>query len=250
MRILVLFLVALGTQFGRGDETASLRMRFVYSGKPPQIRMIEPHLDKDFCGRCMIPDEHLIVDPFNRGIKNVVVYLDNHRGKIKLPPSKSLPMTLDLQFRSCRFKPHVLAAKKGDSIHVIHRDAIGHNANFRFLNNHLTSIAIPSGKPYLVKLHATEPTAVPVSCNIHPWMNAHLFVLDHRFIGISTRKGFVEVKGLPVGVELPFRVWHETMSMQTVVIKGTATHWERSRFSLRLSPGVNDLGTISVKPVD
>jgi hypothetical protein len=46
----------------------------------------------------------------------------------------------------------------------------------------------------------------------HSWMHAYLIVLDHPFVSVSDDQGNVEIKDLPAGNELVFRVFHESFA--------------------------------------
>ncbi len=66
------------------DETATLKMRFVFDGPPPP----QPRIG-GLGAAGAIPDESLLVDPISKGIKNVVVFIDtgSKGAKIASPPT-------------------------------------------------------------------------------------------------------------------------------------------------------------------
>lgn len=62
---------AAGSSFAGGD----LLGRFVYDGDPPERKPVVVTADKEFCGKQNILEEHLVVDPGNRGLANVFIWL-------------------------------------------------------------------------------------------------------------------------------------------------------------------------------
>ena len=154
--------------------------------------------------------------------------------------------TLTLANDQSRFEPHIVIAQPGDTLKVTNPDSVGHNANLGFFNNKQQNFTIPAGQEKTVALEESEPAPIPVDCNIHPWMKSYVVVLDHPFAAVSDENGDLTIKGLPVGEELVFRVYHEAGGIKEVEINGKAEEWSRSRFKVDVKPGVNDLGTVVI----
>ena len=230
------------------EETGTLKMRFVYDGDPPAPEKIVPNKDVQFCGQFDLVDEWLLVDPDNKGIKNAIVYVHPERGGSKLPKSEPKNEIKLLAAKNCRFEPRVIIAQTGDTLRITHPDSIGHNANLNFFRNSVQSMMIPVGHDRNYELKEAEPTAIPVDCNIHPWMRAYVVVLEHPFADVSGDDGSITIEGLPAGEELTFRVYHETGRIDEVSIDGKEESWRRSRFDLDIKPGMNDLGDVIVPP--
>ncbi len=79
------------------------------------------------------------------------------------------------------------------------------------------------------ELNSSEPAAVPIKCNIHPWERAYLFVLDHSYLGISDKKGNLVLRGLPAGGEVPLRFFHEHGRIHSVRTGAQLLRIARSR---------------------
>ncbi len=232
----------------QAQETGTLRMTFKLKGAAKSFPPITPNVDQAFCGSKMIPDETLVVNSKNNGIKNVIVYVYTGRRGTQLPPMELEPETHTLANQDCRFEPHVVIAKKGDTIKVTNPDKVGHNANFQFFNNTQQNLTVPAGGAVEIELKEDEPAPIPVACNIHNWMKAQVVVLDHPFAAVSDEDGVLEIKGLPVG-EVVFRANHENGSLKDVIVNGEETEWRSSKFEVEIKPGLNDMGTIEV-PAD
>ncbi|MFK8110915.1 MAG: methylamine utilization protein [Rubripirellula sp.] len=227
-------------------ETGELKIRFEYGGDAPKAGAVKVNKDVDFCGKNKLVDERLLVNPTNKGVKNVVVYVYTGRGGSKLDKVEPVNNKHTLANQNCRFEPHIVIAQAGDTLEVTNPDKVGHNANLSFFNNKQQNLMIPAAQNKLVPLEETEPAPIPVDCNIHPWMKAYLVVLDHPFAAVSNEDGELTIKGLPTGDELTFRVFHESGSINEVTVGGKKTDWKRSRFEVEIEAGVNDLGTVVI----
>jgi hypothetical protein len=100
----------------------------------------------------------------------------------------------------------------------------------------------------LVKVEKAEPAPIPVDCNIHPWMRAYVVAVDHPFVAVSDKNGEIEIKGLPAGEKLSFRLYHEaaTGSIKEVLVNGKATELKKNVLELDIKSGMNDFGTITI----
>ena len=226
-------------------QTGDLKIRFQYAGDAPKQAAINATADGAFCGPKNLVDESLIVNPDNKGIKNMIVAVYTGRGGSKLDPVESASKEVTLANKDCRFEPHVVVAQVGDKLKITNPDPIGHNANVGFLMNTSFYQLIPPGQEIDVELKEAEPAAITVSCNIHPWMKAYLVVLDHPYVGVSDDNGEVVIKGLPVG-KLVFRANHDVLSVKEVAVNGKDEKWDRNRFEVDIKAGMNDLGTVTV----
>jgi hypothetical protein len=59
-----------------------------------------------------------------------------------------------------------------------------------------------------------EEIAIPVKCNIHPWMRAYIAVFKHPYFAVSDKDGKFEIKNLPPGT-YTIKAWHEKLGTQT-----------------------------------
>ncbi len=231
-------------------SAAELRLRFVYDGDPPTARPIVADRDKEVCGKFKLTDERLIVNPENRGIQNVVVYLYTGRGGTKISEIPPRNQEIELTAENCRFHPHIVVAQAGDTLVFNPKSAVGHNLNVNFFKNKPMGMVIPVGAVQRFKLTFPEPAPIPLECNIHPWMEGYLVLLEHPYVGVSDADGHVLIHGLPSDTELMFRVFHEAGGgrFTNVKVNGAEATWKRNLFSVTTTDGVTDLGTVLLKP--
>jgi plastocyanin len=227
-------------------QDATLKMRFVYEGTPPEVKNIDPNKDLEFCGKHDIPNERLVINPENKGIQNVIVHVYSRSSGKDLPKTTPPSATHVLANDKCRFEPHIVIAQAGDTLKITNPDPVGHNANISFFKNTAVNLMIPAGQEKEVKIKEEEPAPIPVECNIHPWMRAYVVVLDHPFAAVSNADGELVIEGLPAGKEIEFAVRYDGGKLEDVTVGGKKTSWKRQRFEVDLKAGENDLGDVLV----
>ena len=236
-----------------GQEWADVTIKFVLDGAAPTGAAVDAKADA-FCAKQEIPSERLVVDGSSKGIANMVFMIDGRQTKLtgdQIHPSlKEVPSAkVVLDNVNCRFIPHILPIRAGQSVEVKNSDSTSHNAKFVFFNNDEWNQVIPTGGSKTLLIKKAESGPSKVECNIHPWMTAYHIVTDHPYVGISNEKGEVKIEKLPAGVELTFKLWHEAQNkFDEVSVNGKPESWKKGLVKLTLKPGSNDLGTVSLKP--
>jgi hypothetical protein len=61
---------------------------------------------------------------------------------------------------------------------------------------------------------AREEIAIPVKCNVHPWMKSYISVFKHPYFAITGKNGSFEFSNLPPGT-YTIQVWHEKLGTAT-----------------------------------
>lgn len=228
------------------DDTATLKVTFKLAGAAPAPKPLQ--VAGAFCGNLQVMDESLVVNPENKGVKNIFIHVYTGRGGTRLPKMKLEKKVVVLDNKNCRFEPHAIFLKKGDTLKVTNSDNTGHNVNIAFFKNKQMSVMVPKGNPVEFEMTDGELSPVPGTCNIHPWMTARVLVQDHPFAAISNDDGVCVIEGLPVGEELVFRANHEKQDSKfdKITIDGKTESWKSNRFKVTLQAGMNDLGTVEL----
>ncbi len=157
-----------------------------------------------------MPDETLEVNPANKGIANVVVFLEKRPGNIK--PDLAKPPTDAVFFdqKGCRFMPHVLVVQAGQPLMIISGDSIPHNTHTNPQRNEGFNKVISPNDRTGTPCNYKKPEAGPIDvvCDYHPWMKAYHFPIDHPYAAVTDKDGKFKIEGLPAGKH-SFNVWHE-----------------------------------------
>jgi hypothetical protein len=178
---------------------------------PPLFAKGDPNVkDAAVCAAEPIPNESLIVNPSNKGLANVIVFLDKRPANIKPELAKPPVDPVFFDQKGCVFHPHVLLVQSGQPLLVISDDSIPHNTHTRPKRNpEFNQLIAPkdrSGRPCDYK--KAEPLPLSVVCDLHTWMKAYHFPLDHPYAAVTDKDGNFKIEGLPAG-KLSFNVWHE-----------------------------------------
>jgi plastocyanin len=150
-------------------------------------------------------------------LQNVVVYLKGDFSQYAFPRATTL---VQIDQRGCIFIPHVVALMTGESLRVTNSDAATHNvaavsAHRQGFNESLTPGAAPIERSF-----PREEIAIPVKCNIHPWMKFYAAVLAHPYFQVTGKDGSFTLKNIPPGI-YTLTAWHERYGSkkQTIVVK-------------------------------
>ncbi len=204
--------------------------KVIYNGDPPNpeaFAQVKFHTDKHEClkgGPAQTTVQTWIVNKENKGVANVVVWLEPPEGKYfsltqaqtKRPGEKVL-----IDQPHCAFIPHAVTLfpfyddgtnlkETGQELVIKNSAPINHAAgcdgslvNPKFSHNMppnstVTKVLYPQKKP----LH--------LGCGTHSWMHAIVWIFAHPYHTVSKEDGSFEIKDLPTGVELTFKAWHES----------------------------------------
>ena len=194
----------------------TIKGMIVYDGPAPEPKLIhKAGADVKNPERCAVHDmfsEELVVNKDNRGIKWALVSIG---GNPKVhPDSAKAEGEVEFGQEFCHFIPHLLAMREGQKLIVTASDpGLGHNTNLSGGVNPVWNVVIPppkEGEKSAVDgpdLRAVRQP-MPVRCDIHKWMNAHIAVFKHPYFAVTGDDGSFEIKNVPAGKQ-KLVVWQE-----------------------------------------
>ena len=151
---------------------------------------------------------------------NVVVFVsDGVGGKTFDVPTEAAVV----EQKGCMYKPHVLALQTNQKLKIVNSDNTLHNIHPIPANNREWNKAEPAGS-VLEETFAREEIAIPVKCNVHPWMRSYIAVFKHPFFAVTGKDGTFDLHNLPPG-QYTLKAWHEKLgtTTQTVTIASGET---------------------------
>ncbi|MHB0955397.1 MAG: cupredoxin domain-containing protein [Pirellulaceae bacterium] len=241
-------------------EWGNLSGRFLFEGEPPVPEKLKITSDQEVCGKHDLRSEWLLVNPKNKGVQNIIVYLYQNKSGARLTPydSREVPIHDDYLAREkevvkldnlgCRFDPHVALVWTRQQVVVGNSDPVGHNVKIDCRDNPQSNDTIPSGGTIEKRFDKAERFPVPVSCSIHPWMKGWLVIRDTPYMAVTDGEGKFEIKNLPAG-EWQFMFWQEQAGyVSQVKVKGKAEEWKRGLKAITIKAGPQDLGDIVLAP--
>jgi hypothetical protein len=223
-----------------------LKIQFVYDGQPPAPRLLAAAPGAPFAP----VDETWVVNPKNKGVANVVIYLDYRRGEKLLVHSdlkKPKDSQVQLRILGGRFDPHVTIMRTDQSLVVTNGDPVGHNLKADFFDNNSVNELIAAGGTFEQTFAKPEPFPGYLADSIYPHMDGRLLICNHPYAAKSDQDGQVVISKMAVGKHT-FRAWHEGIgAVRTLVQDGKPIEWKRGIIEIEVKEGENDMGVFAIK---
>ena len=223
----------------------SLSGKVTLTGKMPAVeslvkKMME-HRDKDCClAKDAKPNEKVdltwIVDPKTNAIANVVVWVESPKGTY-LPTHQKYQKRDDetiLDQPHCAYLPRVAVftpiyidekGKKvptGQALTIKNSATVAHNVRVvgGKYNEGFNVTVLAKTEIDATKKLVPQRLPLPVKCDFHTWMGAHLFVTDHPYYAITREDGTFEMPIVPAGAEVNIMAWHEGVGFALKTVEG------------------------------
>jgi plastocyanin len=166
-------------------------------GEPPKFHPIDMSAEP----ACVKANPRPVIPPIvvtgeHGALANVAVYVKSGLGRYKF----EVPQTpVVLNQKGCMYQPRVLALRVGQPLEVRNEDPTVHNIHVMASVNRSWNRSEEPGEPPFTEKFGQPELAVPVTCNVHPWMRAFLFVFDNPYYDVTSKTGDFSLKGLPPG---------------------------------------------------
>jgi len=176
--------------------------------------------------------EDIIADS-NGGLENVIVFVSDGLGdRTFTPPAQPAVM----EQKGCMYEPHVVAMQANQALEVVNDDPTTHNIHPMPANNREWNKAeIPGSK--MEETFPRQEIAIPVKCNLHPWMRGYVAVFKHPYFAVTAKNGSFDLSNLPPGT-YTIEAWHEKLGTATQTITVGANETKTLSFTFTSKPGV------------
>jgi len=175
-------------------------------GKAPALKPInmsaEPYCLKAHSSPVVPPE---VVTGEKGALANVVVFVKDSMGDYVFDTPKT---SVQLNQKGCMYDPHVVAAMAGQTIEVKNDDQTTHNIHPMPKDNREWNKSQPPGAAPIDDSFARAELAIPVKCNVHPWMKSYIFVFKHPYYAVTGKDGSFTLKNLPPGT-YTIEAWQE-----------------------------------------
>lgn len=215
------FLAVGGWRAAADDKWVTIKGQVVFPADKeiPKRSALNVTQDKDHClSKGDLLDESIVINPKNRGVKNVVVFLrpddtnpksEFAKDQIFPDDAKRKPAEIVIDQPCCMFVNRVTAARVGDKIVVKNSAPVPHNFFWDSSNNGAHNATIPKmDKWEMPDALKKENPPIQYKCTIHGWMTGYVRIFDHPYYAVTDEDGKFEIKNAPAG---KFRIvyWHE-----------------------------------------
>jgi len=196
-----------------GSVTGSVTL----DGKPASAKPINMSAEP-YCQKAhptpVVPPEVITGD--KGALANVVIFVKDGLGDYVFAAPAG-PVQLNQQ--GCMYDPHIIALMTGQTFEVKNSDQTTHNIHPMPKDNRDWNKSQPPGADPIDETFARPELAIPVKCNVHPWMKSYIFVFKNPYYAITSKDGTFELKNLPPGT-YTIEAWHEKYGTtdQTVTI--------------------------------
>jgi plastocyanin len=195
--------------------SADITGKVVYEGTPPERAVLETQGDpKCFA---MHKDAPLLSDrevvSADGGVQWAFVYVKN-------APAGDYPVPGDevvLDQVGCRYTPHVLGVRVGQTLALHNSDALLHNVRAIARENKPINYGQPAGSAPRKKVFDKAEMEIRIKCDVHPWMTAFTFAMDHPFFAVTDENGAFTIPNLPAG-DYTLVCWHESYGEQEMIV--------------------------------
>jgi hypothetical protein len=128
------------------------------------------------------------------GLRDVVVSIVEAPKGGEIPKD---PATIDQ--KGCQYFPHVIPVMIGQKILVKNSDPFLHNIHGLPENNPGFNFGQNNVDPGKAVPPMKEEEDFVVKCDVHPWMNARMYVFNHPYFAATKEDGSFAIKGLKDG---------------------------------------------------
>lgn len=183
-----------------------------FTGSAPEAQVIQMSADP-FCMQAhegeTVTTRRVLVNE-NGTLRNVFVWIkEGLSGEFPAPSEAAV-----LDQEGCRYAPHVIGLQAGQALTIVNSDNTLHNINAQPQNNDPFNIAQPVQGMETERNFSNPEVMIPVKCDVHPWMNAYIGIVDHPYFSVTDESGSFTMADVPAG-DYVVEAWHEQFGSQT-----------------------------------
>jgi plastocyanin len=202
--------------------TGTVQVDVLFDGTPPPMQTLNMSSVSECASLHPAPVTAGDMLVANGRVQNAFVYVKDGLGD-RVFAVPGTPVVFDQ--KGCLYVPHVAGAQVDQTIEFRNSDAFLHNVHGSPQDSRGWNLALSrQGSERTITVDHPE-VMISVRCDVHPWMQAWLGVVDHPYFGVTGPDGRVTMANVPAG-DYTIGVWHERFGTKeakvTVTPKGTA----------------------------
>src|SRR6185369_5445689 len=221
--ISVLLLLAIGLLWPARSVSAAAEGKITgtvkLDGAAPHMKGIDMSKDPFCVKQHENSPAHLenVVVGAGGGLQNVVLYISQGLSAAEASQEPAKEPVFDQ--KNCMYTPHVLAMGVNQKFKVMTSDQTTHNIHplpNPLAGNIPWNKSQPPGAPPIESSWKAEEVAIPVKCNIHPWMHGYFVVVKGPY-ATTDEKGAYTIENVPPG-NYTVTAWQEEYGTQTAKV--------------------------------
>jgi plastocyanin len=194
-----------------------------FDGTPPPMREV----NFGSFGECASQHQGAVtmgdVRVRNGAVAGAFVYVKDGLGN-RVFAIPEAPVEIDQT--GCVYKPRVVGVQVGQLVRFLNDDPLLHNVHGTPAASSAFNVSLArKGAAREIRIPKPE-VAVSVRCDLHPWMQAWIGVVDHPYFAVTGDDGAFTLKDVPPG-DYTVAAWHEKLGTRdakvTLAPSGTAS---------------------------
>lgn len=231
------------------DAWGHLAGRIKVSGAVPAPSAEDIDKDQAVCMKDGVKplDDNLLVDRegYLRDVFVMMLLKPGSNPKIHPSYEARQAQQLVLDNVNCRFVPHALVVRTGQTLTLKNSDDVGHNCHIVTMKNE-ENVNLPQHGSVEIKLKAADKTPGNVVCDIHKWMDAVVLVRDEPYAAVTDEQGKFLIENLPAG-KWTFQFWHKKGGYLSGIPIGSDKTGKRGEVEVEIKAGETfDFGELVV----
>lgn len=206
----------------------TIRGTVKFDGTPPVREKVLITSECSKPGKDGILKEEIVVNA-NGTLRNVFVYIKDGLGN-RTFEAPAEPALLDQV--GCVYTPHVIGVQTGQQLLIRNSDGTTHNVNAAAGKSKGFNEAMLPGAGDLKARFKLPELRKLVKCDIHPWMNAWIHIMNHPYFGVTGDAGTFEFKNVPPG-KYTIEAVHEMLGAKTLTIEIGAKDTKTADFTFQ-----------------
>jgi len=198
--------------------TGTVEVAVRFEGTPPAMKPLNMSSVAECAAAHPTPvlaGDALVVDG---KVENAFVWITAGLGDLVFAVPTT-PVVIDQV--GCLYVPRVVGAQVGQPVEFRNSDAMLHNVRGRPEHSSGWNVSLArQGSERTLRVEKPE-VAISLRCDVHPWMQGWLGVVDHPFFGVTGPDGRVTLRGVPAGT-YTVGVWHERFGTRDATASVTA----------------------------
>jgi hypothetical protein len=207
------------------SQAATISGTINYGGQP-EAEAIDMSAEPDCESKHSGGASRKIVDVNGGKLRNVFVYVKEGLPQRSWPAGGDAPV---LDQDGCEYKPHVLGVRAGQDFVIKNSDGLLHNVNAKPKTNRGFNVGQPTTMETKKQFSQAE-VMVPVTCEVHGWMQSYIGVVDHPYYAVTNEDGTFSIQGLPPGT-YTVEAWHEKLGTKTMQVTVAAQETKQADFT-------------------